>query len=304
MISTMMKEYPKFEDYLKVQKTFKDLENEIDMNTATNIVATLTLNLPVSRRDVHVIPDFPEAWKELFEECRSEIEQGMIFVNRQVAAGHVVCPPVKDIFKAFHLTKPEDVKVIIVGQDPYHSMDTETGLPVATGLSFSCNGKLQPSLRNVFKEIERTEGRKPESGNLDHWAEQGVLMINMCLTVNKGVAKSHGRAWEAFTYKLMKLLLEKVDFAFLCLWGLEAQKIISSRNKVSFSSKKICVKEAYHPSGLNTKHPFVGCSHFYEINHSLIKNGMAPINWIERPPLPPVQPIQAIQAIEPVQQDT
>lgn len=286
MNSVMMQEYKKFEDYLKVQKSFKDLENEIDMNNATNIVATLTLNLPVAKREIQSIPEFPEAWKHIFEECRPEIEQAMIFVNRQIASGNVICPEIKNIFRAFHLTKPEDVKVIIVGQDPYHSIDIDTGNPVATGLSFSCNGKqLQPSLRNVFKEIERTEGKAPSSGNLDHWAEQGVLMINICLTVNKGIAKSHGQAWNAFTYKVLKLLLNDVKFSFLCLWGLEAQKIISGRNKVTFSTKKVCVKEAYHPSGLNTKHPFVGCGHFYDINQSLIKNGYNPINWIERPRL-------------------
>lgn len=274
--SEMMKKYGTFQEYLKTRPTYDEIRQGVVVNPiAVDIETRLTLNLPVSRREPIVVTEYPLEWAHYFKECESELNNALGFVNYQIKLGKNVYPKREDLFRAFTLIKPRDVRVIIIGQDPYHTRG------VANGIAFSCNGeKIQSSLVNVFNEIERTEGGRPETGRLEHWLEQGVLPINLCFTVNEGEPKSHGDAWKAFFYKLMNLLLLDIEYCFLCLWGAEAQKLVDGRDKLTISTSTTMVLKAGHPSGLNKTNPFVGCGHFKEINDILKGNDLEPIDWV------------------------
>jgi uracil-DNA glycosylase len=280
--SAMMKQFPRFTEYLDTQPTYDQIKNMLNQNSiVSENLAKFTLNLPVV--EINEITDlpYPPGWEQYFLECKAEIDQALVYVNSQIRLGKNVFPRRENIFRAFTFHPINLIRVIVIGQDPYHSRDYDTGECVANGLSFSCNGsKIQPSLINIMKELENSFGMRPPHGNLDHWAQQGVLMLNKCLTVNEGEAKSHGDAWKFFVHKILNIVLANVPFCFLCLWGNEAQKLVEGSNKLTFSSQKILVMKAGHPSGLNTKNPFVGCGHFLTINQLLIQNGQAPINWI------------------------
>lgn len=280
--SAMMKKYGSFSEFLKTRPTYDDIRRGVTVNPiAAEIETRLTLNLPVSKKEPISITEYPLEWSHYFKECEAELANALQFVNYQIKLGKNVFPRREDIFRVFELVKPSDVRVIIVGQDPYHSRDKETREPVADGLAFSCNGKkIQSSLANIFNEVERTEGGKPESGNLDFWAKQGVLLINTCLTVDEGEPKSHGTAWKSFIYKILNLLLADVEYCFLCLWGTDAQKLVDGRDKLTVSTSTTKILTAGHPSGLNRANPFVGCGHFCEINSILRGNEIEPIDWV------------------------
>jgi uracil-DNA glycosylase len=282
MNSELMRYYPTFGDFLATQPTYDDIYKNLNIDPIVSMnLAKFTLNLPVIQRNEIDSYDIPPGWELEFNECEPEYRQAIIYVNSQIRLGKIVFPKKENLFRAFRLTPLNTIKVIIIGQDPYHSIDTETGEPVASGLSFSCAGRgIQPSLNNIFKELANSFGRAPSSGNLEHWALQGVLLINKCLTVNKGEAKSHGDAWKFFVFKLLNIILEKIPFCFLCLWGNVAQKLVDGRDKLTFNSSRVMVLKGGHPSGLNQTNPFVGCGHFVTINNILMANGYAPIDWI------------------------
>ena len=181
-------------------------------------------------------------------------------------------PPKKQIFRALELTPFEEIKVVIIGQDPYH------GPGQAHGLCFSVNTGVDfpPSLINIFKEIERDLGKPtPTSGNLERWAEQGVLLLNATLTVQAHSAGSHqGRGWETFTDAVIrKVAEEKVHVVFM-LWGNYAQQ----KGAVVDGQKHLVLKSV-HPSPLSAYRGFIGCGHFSTANNYLISNGLNPINW-------------------------
>lgn len=272
----LMKYFPRFTDFLQTQITYEQLINNLHVNSiVSQNLSKFKLNLPVIERKEITTIIVPDGWQDEFKECLPEIQKALMYVNSQIKLGKNVWPKEENLFRAFQLTALNNVKVIVIGQDPYHSPE------VANGLAFSCNGdKIQSSLVNVFKELRNIYGREPSSGNLDHWAQQGVLLLNKCLTVNEGEAKSHGDSWKFFIHKILNIILLKVRFCFLCLWGKEAQKLVEGRDKLTFSSQKVLVLKAGHPSGLNTKDPFVGCGHFKIINDLLIANGEIPIDWI------------------------
>ena len=169
------------------------------------------------------------------------------------------------------LTGVDDVKVVILGQDPYH------GRSQADGLAFSVQKgiKLPPSLRNIFKEIEDDLGLdSPKHGDLSFLAEQGVLLLNSVLTVNEGDPASHAnRGWEAFTDKIVEILDHKKNIVFM-LWGGYAQKKASKIDKESH-----CILKATHPSPLSAHRGFFGCRHFSKANEYLVLNGLNPIKW-------------------------
>lgn len=281
--SVLMKQYPKFDDYLKTQMTYIQIRDNLDVNPITSSnLAKFVLNLPVAEKKEIGDIVYPEGWEEIFTECKDEIKSAIAYVNSQIKIGKQVFPKEENIFRAFKLINPKQIKVIIVGQDPYHSRDRTTGEPVANGLAFSCNGsQIQSSLLNIYKEIENTFGRRPSSGNLEHLCSQGVFLINKCLTVNDGEAKSHGSAWNFVIHKILNMVLAQVDFCFLCLWGRVAQSLVEGRDKLTFNSQRIMVLNSYHPSGFNTgEKSFVGCGHFKTINQLLIQNGHAGIDWV------------------------
>ena len=186
------------------------------------------------------------------------------------SSGEIIYPPQNEIFNAFNLCPLSEVKVIIIGQDPYH------GEKQAHGLSFSAKNttKIPPSLKNIFKELHRDLGiPMPQTGNLESWAKQGVLLLNSVLTVTKQSPGSHRRiGWEVFTDKVIDILNEKENLIFV-LWGNDAKKKAQRVDK-----SKHFILESSHPSPFSVKN-FSGNSHFSKINKLLRKFKMSIIKW-------------------------
>ena len=214
-----------------------------------------------------------EAWKELLQpEFEKPYFTNLVEFVRSEYANHTVYPSGANIFRALDKCSPNDVKVVIIGQDPYH------GEGLANGLCFSVNDGVMfpPSLRNIFKEIESDLGTKvPTSGNLDRWAEQGVLLLNSTLTVRAHAAASHaGHGWEQFTDAVVAKLSEFKSGVVYMLWGNYAQK----KGAVVDRSRNLVLKAA-HPSPLSAYNGFFGCRHFSQANNYLLSVGKSPIKW-------------------------
>ena len=209
----------------------------------------------------HLQQEFDKPYfKELTDFVRQEYGQTLVF------------PPAKLIFNAFDLCPFDQVKVVIIGQDPYH------GPGQAHGLCFSVNDGIQfpPSLKNIFKEIESDLGKPvPDSGNLTRWAQQGVLLLNATLTVRAHQAGSHQkRGWETFTDAVIKELAEKRDGLVFILWGSYAQK------KGAFIDRnRHLVLQSAHPSPLSAYNGFFGNHHFSLTNEWLCNHGQSAIDW-------------------------
>lgn len=187
---------------------------------------------------------------------------------------HNVFPPKEKIFRALKLVNFEDVKVVILGQDPYH------GAGQANGLAFAVETGIPkpPSLVNIFKEIATDVCiNKPINSNLEHWAKQGVLLLNTVLTVRENTAFSHrNKGWEFFTDKVILSLNEKKSPVVFLLWGSAAQ---AKESFITNSLHKIL--KAPHPSPLSAHRGFLGCKHFSQTNQFLMQNNLDPINWCE-----------------------
>lgn len=187
-------------------------------------------------------------------------------------AEQVVYPGKAEIFNALNMTSFEDVKVVILGQDPYH------GPNQAHGLSFSVQPgvKIPPSLRNIYQELHSDLGLLiPNHGHLVKWAEQGVLMLNTVLTVRAGEANSHqGIGWEQFTERVIESLNEKSDPVVYFLWGASAQK----KERLIDTSKHLVIKSP-HPSPLSSYRGFFGSKPFSQANQHLEQAGLKPIDW-------------------------
>ena len=194
-------------------------------------------------------------------------------VAQQRAAGVTVYPPQKDVFNAFKLTELGDIKVVILGQDPYH------GPNQAHGLAFSVlpGVAIPPSLLNMYKELEQDiDGfQRPQHGFLESWATQGVMLLNTVLTVEAGKAHSHARlGWETFTDRVIDAInTHRAGVGFL-LWGSHAQKKGSI-----IDAQRHHVLKAPHPSPLSAHRGFLGCRHFSQANALLSKAGETPIDW-------------------------
>jgi uracil-DNA glycosylase len=181
-------------------------------------------------------------------------------------------PPAGQIFRAFDLCPFDKVRVVIIGQDPYHYVNQAHGLcfSVQDGIS------VPPSLVNIYKELNRDLGKPiPTSGNLTHWAEQGVLLLNATLTVEAHKAGSHqGKGWEELTDAAIMALNEKREKIVFMLWGSYAQ-----RKGKYIDRRKHLVLEAVHPSPLSAYRGFIGCGHFSQANNYLVQQGLMPIAW-------------------------
>ena len=185
---------------------------------------------------------------------------------------HLIYPDKYKIFEALKLTDYEDVKIVILGQDPYHGPNQAHGL----AFSVSLGVPIPPSLLNIYKELERDMNfRIPNHGYLVDWSKQGVLLLNTALTVRAGMANSHrGKGWEVFTDQVIRLLsLREKPMVFL-LWGKNA-----AEKEALIGTSKHLVLKAPHPSPLSAHRGFLGCGHFSKANEFLIKNSIAPINW-------------------------
>lgn len=214
-----------------------------------------------------------ESWKnQLKHEFEKEYFINLTNFIRNEYQTKKIFPPAKLIFNAFEHTPFNHVKVVILGQDPYHN-DGQ-----AHGLSFSVNDGIQfpPSLINIFKEINNDLGVPiPKSGNLTRWADQGVLLLNATLTVQAHQAGSHqNKGWECFTDAAIKKLADERENIVFLLWGSYAQK------KATFiDSTKHLILKSVHPSPLSAHRGFFGNKHFSQINEYLISKGLTPIQW-------------------------
>ncbi|MDF1655853.1 MAG: uracil-DNA glycosylase [Coxiellaceae bacterium] len=186
--------------------------------------------------------------------------------------GKTVYPDQADIFNAFNLTPYEDIKVVIIGQDPYH------GPHQAHGLCFSVKKgvAVPPSLKNIYKELHADTGFIiPSHGNLEDWAKQGVLLLNSTLTVEAGKPQSHAKfGWQTFTDNVIKLLNDHPEPLVFLLWGASAQR----KGQVIDTSRHH-VLQSVHPSPLSAHRGFLGCKHFSKTNEILRSIGHEPINW-------------------------
>ena len=193
------------------------------------------------------------------------------FLHEEKASGKKIFPPGSQIFKAFELTPVSQVKVVILGQDPYH------GLGQAHGLSFSVPDGIPapPSLKNIFKEIETDLGICMSGyPNLEKWARQGVLLLNAVLTVRSGEAASHSKiGWQEFTDAVIKYISDNCEGVVFMLWGNFAR---TKRDLIDHSRHHVL--EAAHPSPL-ARGAFFGCRHFSQANNLLMASGKAPIDW-------------------------
>lgn len=194
------------------------------------------------------------------------------FLKTEYGQGKTIYPGKSEYFSAFQLTALDDIKVVILGQDPYH------GPGQAHGLCFSVRKgvKTPPSLINIYKELKTDLGiTNANQGDLTSWAEQGVFLLNSVLTVESGKAASHrNRGWEKFTDKVIEIINQREKPVVFILWGSYAQSKAAMVNR-----RKHLVLEGPHPSPLSAHRGFFGCRHFSKANNFLIKSGQAPIDW-------------------------
>ncbi len=228
------------------------------------------LKTPIDRVSEMLHPSWLKCLADEFEQPSMQALKQ--FLATEIQAGKVIYPVAEDWFNAFNCTAFDQVKVVILGQDPYH------GPGQAHGLCFSVLPGLRPppSLLNIFKEIHRDLGLSlPTHGCLEHWAEQGVLLLNATLTVEQGCAGAHqGRGWEVFTDRVIQQLNDQRKGLVFLLWGSYAQK----KGRFIDESKHLVLKTS-HPSPLSVYRGFKGCGHFSQANTYLEGLGQSPIDW-------------------------
>lgn len=214
-----------------------------------------------------------DSWKKaLIDVFEKDFFQNLVSFVKDEYKSHQVFPPGKEIFNAFDHCPLDAVKVVILGQDPYH------GPSQAHGLSFSVKPGVPfpPSLLNIFKEIKSDIGIDlPPNGDLTRWADQGVFLLNATLTVRANQAGSHqNRGWESFTDEVIKAINVHRENVVFMLWGAFAQK-----KSDLIDSKKHLILKAPHPSPLSAHRGFLGCGHFSQANQYLIEKNLSPIKW-------------------------
>ena len=216
-----------------------------------------------------------DSWKDVLKDefAKPYFEQIVTFLKTEKSAGKTIFPAGSNIFNAFNKTPFDKVKVVILGQDPYH------GLGQAHGLSFSVlpGVKIPPSLQNIFKEIKADIGvdQPANKGDLTSWAEQGVLLLNAALTVREAEPMSHAKfGWAQFTDAVIKTISGKKENVVFLLWGKFAQD-----KQILIDADSHYILKAAHPSPLSAHNGFFGCKHFSKTNEILVKHGENPINW-------------------------
>lgn len=217
-----------------------------------------------------------ESWQQLLadEFAADYMTKLSDFLRDEKQCGKTIYPPGTEIFNAFNVTPVDKVKVVVIGQDPYHGPGQAHGLcfSVETGV------EIPPSLRNIFQEIGTDLGQDVarKSGCLTGWAEQGVLLLNSVLTVERGRAGSHqGRGWERFTDAVVRRLVESRDGLVFLLWGSYAH------NKgAEVDPARHAILKSPHPSPLSAHRGFFGCGHFSKTNQYLVNAGQSPIDWL------------------------
>lgn len=214
-----------------------------------------------------------EEWQQMLqaEFDKPYFEELITFVKNEYSSRRIY-PRGSNIFRAFDKCLPSQLKVVIIGQDPYH------GEGQANGLAFSVNDgiAIPPSLRNIFTEIHNELGTEiPASGNLDRWADQGVLLLNAVLTVRAHEAASHaGKGWEEFTDAVVNVINHNTENTVFMLWGSYAQ-----RKGAIVDPVRHCVLKCPHPSPFSASNGFFGCGHFAQANDYLAAHGKTPVVW-------------------------
>ena len=215
-----------------------------------------------------------DSWKKVLQEEFSKpyFEQIVSHIRTEKAQGKIIYPPGPAIFNAFDTTPFDNVKVVILGQDPYH------GPGQAHGLCFSVQNGVPPppSLQNMFKELHEDIGfHIPAHGNLTNWARQGVFLLNASLTVRAGEPMSHSKiGWAQFTDTVIKKISEGKEHVVFMLWGKFAQE-----KRTLIDESKHLVLRAAHPSPLSAHAGFFGCRHFSKANEYLVSKGIQPVDW-------------------------
>ena len=224
----------------------------------------------MSKLNVRLEKSWKSALKEEFN--KPYFIQLVNHIKTEIEQGKLIYPKGSNIFNAFNKTPLEKIKVVILGQDPYH------GPNQAHGLSFSVQKGIPfpPSLQNIFKELQRDTGTPyPSHGDLSSWAQQGVFLLNASLTVRAAEPMSHSQiGWAIFTDAVIRTISKDCPKVVFMLWGKFAQE-----KQTLIDSSKHLVLKAPHPSPLSAHQGFVGCGHFSACNHFLAKNGIDPINW-------------------------
>jgi uracil-DNA glycosylase len=215
-----------------------------------------------------------QEWLQLLESefDATYMKQLGAFLREAKAEGKEIYPPGNQFFAALEATPPDSVKVVILGQDPYH------GPGQAHGLSFSVRGRqrIPPSLQNIFRELHADVGvHPPTHGDLSAWARQGILLLNSVLSVERGVAGAHqGKGWERFTDAVIAAVNAGTSPVVFMLWGAQAQ-----RKGSTIDRDRHCVLTAPHPSPLSAHRGFLGCQHFSRANRFLMENQREPVDW-------------------------
>lgn len=243
---------------VEVQKTIRVTRTEEDIQDSWSLVDIISKKVP-------------KGWESLFD----SLFEDMVQISSHIDSEQYL-PAKPDIFRVFELCSLEKVRVVILGQDPYHSL--EKNQPVAMGLSFSVRRgfKVPPSLKNIYKELQDSipSFKVPDHGDLTPWVQEGVFLLNTCLTVRPHKAKSHGRIWIGFITKVLDEICKQNPRTIFVLWGREAQ-LFKSKLKT-----RGLVLEATHPSPLSANRGgFFGCGHFTKINQKLEELGQKPIDW-------------------------
>jgi uracil-DNA glycosylase len=264
-----------FTDFLELQPKYVDKKQQILELLLGSKYAVSALNsamLTITQKPKFETWDIPETWESLFnnERCIYEINRAFEKLRLISSLGNTIYPLEKDIFKAFELCKRTNLKVVIIGIEPYNSFDDVVGLPMTNGLAFSARkgGKKPSYVDNIFNEIKRTfPGIPLNHYDLTSWAEQGVLLLNTSLTVNHGDPLSHikDQVWKYFTDYIIKTISDENPGVIFCLWGPKA-KIYANGSTNMISRNKSIVLECGHPSYTGT----IGDSKFFENNHFAI----------------------------------
>jgi uracil-DNA glycosylase len=228
--------------------------------------------------EVVILKMIPLSWRQLLDNHENELADAAKVLKRLVRdERQVICPQPWNVFRALSLTPWYDVKVVIIGQDPYYQV--EGGVPAATGCCYECRkgDPIQKSLENVFIVLKKTvkEFELPSSGDLTKWATQGVLLLNTTLTTKAGATNEHKDIWAFFSLRVLQFLNTMVKNVVYMLWGGDAKAyakyITKSSNLILMSS---------HPVARGATNTFLKCNHFNEANEYLIKCGKQPIDWV------------------------
>ncbi len=226
------------------------------------------------KANISVDPKIEESWKKVLKDefQKPYFNKLKQFLVEEQKAGYKILPPANFVFEAFRLSPFEKTKVVIIGQDPYH------GIGQCHGPCFSVQKDIAvpPSLHNIYKEIHEDLGLPiPNHGNLEHWAEQGVLMLNAVLTVRAHQPTSHsGKGWEEFTDQVIRTISDQKEQVVFLLWGSFAKS-----KQSLIDTKKHHILTAAHPSPFSAYSGFFGCRHFSKTNEILRKTGQEPIDW-------------------------